>query len=50
MRLGEFKMAIPHFEIAIEKTQIEGYVKDIQASLEEAKEKSKKLNWDSGGC
>lgn len=40
MALGEPKKAIPHYEIAIQKTDIEGYLKDTKASLQEAKEKS----------
>lgn len=42
MQLNQPKKAIPHFEIAIEKTNIEGYVKDTKSSLAEAIEKSKK--------
>jgi hypothetical protein len=41
MQLNQPKKAVPHFEIALEKTNIEGYVKDTRASLEEAKAKSK---------
>ncbi|MCA9056213.1 MAG: hypothetical protein KDA75_20425, partial [Planctomycetaceae bacterium] len=36
---GDFKQAIPHYEQAIAKTQIEGYLKDCQARLAEALEK-----------
>lgn len=42
MQLNQPQKAIPHFEIAIEKTNIEGYVKDTKSSLAEAIEKSKK--------
>lgn len=41
MALGQPKKAIPHYEIALQKTTIEGYVKDTKASLQEAIEKSK---------
>ncbi|MBI1312713.1 protein kinase [bacterium] len=41
MTLGMPQKAIPHFEIAVQKTTIEGYVKDTKASLQEAIEKSK---------
>lgn len=42
MQLDQPAKAIPHFEIAIEKTNIEGYVKDTKSSLADAIEKSKK--------
>jgi tetratricopeptide (TPR) repeat protein len=42
MQLNQPKKAIPHFEIAIKKTNIEGYLKDTKSSLAEAIEKSKK--------
>lgn len=35
--LGEHAKAIPHYEIAVKKTTIDGYVKATQASLDEAK-------------
>jgi len=35
--LGEHAKAVPHYEIAVKKTTIEGYVKATQASLDEAK-------------
>ncbi len=41
MQLNKPKKAIPHFEIAIEKTNIEGYVKDTKTSLAEAIDKGK---------
>ena len=41
MALGQPKKAIPHYEIALQKTTIEGYVKGTKASLDEAIEKSK---------
>ena len=41
LALGQPKKAVPHYEIAIQKTKIEGYVKDTQASLRDALEKSK---------
>lgn len=41
MALDQPKKAIPHYEIAIQKTTIEGYLKDTKASLAEAIEKSK---------
>lgn len=37
---GEPKSAIPHYEKAIEKTKIDGYVKDCQTKLAEAKQKA----------
>jgi tetratricopeptide (TPR) repeat protein len=40
MAVGQPKKAIPHYEIAIQKTTIEGYVKDTRASLQEATDKS----------
>ncbi|MEZ6087565.1 MAG: hypothetical protein R3C05_05975 [Pirellulaceae bacterium] len=36
MQLGNPKQAIPHYEKAIQKTTIEGYLKDTKASLQEA--------------
>jgi hypothetical protein len=33
--------AVPHYEIALKTTKIEGYLKDTQASLEDARRKSK---------
>jgi tetratricopeptide (TPR) repeat protein/tRNA A-37 threonylcarbamoyl transferase component Bud32 len=41
LALGKAKQAIPHYEIALKKTTIEGYVKGTQASLQEAIEKAK---------
>ena len=41
MALGKAKQAIPHYEIALKKTTIDGYVKGTQASLQEAIEKAK---------
>jgi len=41
LALGKPKKAIPHYEIAIRKTTIDGYVKGTQASLQEAIEKAK---------
>jgi len=41
LALDHAKEAIPHYEIAIQKTTIEGYLKDTKASLQEATEKSK---------
>ena len=38
---GEPKLAIPHYEKAIETTKIEGYLKGCKASLAEAREKAK---------
>jgi serine/threonine protein kinase len=40
LAVGEPKKAIPHYEIAIKKTKIEGYLKDTKASLQEAREKA----------
>jgi tetratricopeptide (TPR) repeat protein len=37
---GEAKRAIPHFEAAIEKTKIKGYIEDCRKSLAAAKEKA----------
>lgn len=42
MQLGQPKKAVPHFEIALTKTDIDGYIKDTQASLDEAKAKTAK--------
>jgi tetratricopeptide (TPR) repeat protein len=42
MQLAKPKQAIPHYEIAVQKTNIEGYVKDTKASLQEAIELSGK--------
>lgn len=39
---GQAELAIPHFEQAIASTKIEGYVKDCQTSLAEAKKKAGK--------
>ncbi len=41
LAVDEPKLAIPHFEKAIENTKIEGYVKDCKSSLAEAREKAK---------
>ena len=41
MALDSPKKAIPHYEIAIQKTTIEGYLKDTKTSLQQAIEKSK---------
>jgi tetratricopeptide (TPR) repeat protein len=41
LALDEPKKAIPHYEIAIQKTKIEGYIKDTKASLQEATEKAR---------
>lgn len=41
MALDQPKKAVPHYEIAIQKTTIEGYLKDTKASLAEALEKAK---------
>ncbi|MEQ9409444.1 MAG: hypothetical protein RIK87_17030 [Fuerstiella sp.] len=41
MALDQPAKAVPHYEIAVEKTTIEGYVRDTKASLQEAIEKSK---------
>ena len=38
---GEPKLAMPHYEKAIETTKIEGYLKGCKASLAEAREKAK---------
>lgn len=35
--LGEHAKAVPHYEIAVKKTTIDGYIKATQASLDEAK-------------
>lgn len=40
LKAGEPKSAIPHYEKAIEKTKIDGYLKDCQAKLAEAKMKA----------
>ena len=40
MELERPKKSIPHYEKAIEKTKISGYLKDTKASLLEAKEKA----------
>lgn len=40
MAAGEPKLAIPHFEMAIKKTNIEGYIKECNASLVEARAKA----------
>jgi tetratricopeptide (TPR) repeat protein len=40
LKAGDAKSAIPHYEQAIEKTKIEGYLKDCQAKLAEAKMKA----------
>jgi tetratricopeptide (TPR) repeat protein len=37
-QLGKPAQAIPHYEIALQKTTIEGYIKDVKAALAEAKE------------
>jgi tetratricopeptide (TPR) repeat protein len=37
---GEAKLAVGHFEKAIELTKIDGYVKDTQASLAEARKQA----------
>jgi len=37
LKTGEAKLAIPQYEAAIEKTTIDGYRKDCQKSLEEAR-------------
>lgn len=39
LKLDKPKKAIPHYRIAVEKTTIEGYVKDTTASLQEAIQK-----------
>lgn len=39
---GEFERSIPHYQKAIAKTNIEGYLKDCKARLEEATAKVKK--------
>jgi tetratricopeptide (TPR) repeat protein len=39
---GEPKLAIPHFEKALEKTRIDGYLKDTEQRLSEALKESKK--------
>jgi len=36
---GEPGLAIPHFEQALEKTKIDGYLKDTQQRLSEARKK-----------
>lgn len=41
LQLDQPKKAIPHFEIAIQKTNIDGYIKGTKSSLAEAIEKSK---------
>ena len=41
LQLGQHKKSISHYELAVAKTDIEGYIKDTKASLEEAKSKSK---------
>ncbi len=40
MATNEPKLAIPHFEKAIEKTKIDGYIKDCQKKLAEARAKA----------
>ena len=40
MALDKPRQAIAHYQVAIEKTNIEGYLKDTKASLQQAKEKS----------
>lgn len=40
MSLDRPDKAVPHFEIAIKKTKIAGYIKDTKASLEEARAKA----------
>jgi tetratricopeptide (TPR) repeat protein len=42
LALGEAALAIPHYEQAIKKTNIEGYVKDCEKSLAEARAKARK--------
>lgn len=42
MAVDRPKNAIPHYELAIQTTTIEGYLKDTKASLQEAIEKSSK--------
>lgn len=37
---GEFALSIPHYEAAIAKTNIEGYLKDCQARLDQAEAKA----------
>ncbi|MEZ6130051.1 MAG: protein kinase [Planctomycetaceae bacterium] len=41
MALDKPELAVPHYEIAIQKTTIEGYLNDTKASLQKAIEKSK---------
>lgn len=41
MQLEQPKKAVPHYETAVAKTNIEGYIKDTRASLEQAKAKSR---------
>lgn len=41
LQTGEPKLAIPHYEKALEKTDIEGYKTDVGKSLAEAREKAK---------
>lgn len=40
LQAGEPKSAVPHYEKAIEKTKIDGYLKDCQTKLAEAKQKA----------
>jgi tetratricopeptide (TPR) repeat protein len=41
VKLSEHAKAIPHYEIAVGKTTIDGYVKATQAALDEARRKAK---------
>jgi DNA-directed RNA polymerase subunit RPC12/RpoP len=40
LQVGQPKLAVPHYEQAIKKTDIEGYIKETQRSLDDAKSKS----------
>lgn len=42
LQTGEAKLAIPHYEKAIEKSNIQGYIDDCRKSLEEARTKAGK--------
>lgn len=42
LEVGEPAMAAEHFKIAVEKTKIEGYIKDTKASLQQAIEAQQK--------